>query len=151
MELSSALSTPDPTDFLCRMPVHQDGTCNGLQHYAALGRDIQGGLAVNVIPDEIPQDIYMAVLREVERRVREDFKKLLIGSDVGTCFFFQMIEISSSQLDHPHYDKVQVILEKSMLVRKVRSCCCHTTQMSCSSGGKNNSNDDLLRCNGNGC
>jgi DNA-directed RNA polymerase len=27
-----------------------DGSCNGLQHYAALGRDEAGGQAVNVIP-----------------------------------------------------------------------------------------------------
>ena len=28
-----------PADYLCALPVHQDGSCNGLQHYAALGRD----------------------------------------------------------------------------------------------------------------
>jgi hypothetical protein len=24
---------------MCGLPVHMDGSCNGLQHYAALGRD----------------------------------------------------------------------------------------------------------------
>jgi DNA-directed RNA polymerase len=28
------------------LPVHQDGSCNGLQHYAALGRDAEGGKQV---------------------------------------------------------------------------------------------------------
>ena len=33
----------------------QDGSCNGLQHYAALGRDVLGGRSVNVLPSEKPQ------------------------------------------------------------------------------------------------
>lgn len=37
------------------MPVHQDGSCNGLQHYAALGRDLTGGYAVNLCPSDKPQ------------------------------------------------------------------------------------------------
>lgn len=37
------------------MPVHQDGSCNGLQHYAALGRDMTGGFAVNLCPSDKPQ------------------------------------------------------------------------------------------------
>jgi DNA-directed RNA polymerase len=28
--------------------IHQDGSCNGLQHYAALGRDIEGAYQVNL-------------------------------------------------------------------------------------------------------
>ena len=38
MELKKALELPDPASFISHLPVHQDGTCNGLQHYAALGR-----------------------------------------------------------------------------------------------------------------
>jgi DNA-directed RNA polymerase len=32
------------------MHIHQDGSCNGLQHYAALGRDIEGANQVNLAP-----------------------------------------------------------------------------------------------------
>ncbi len=35
--------------------MHQDGSCNGLQHYAALGRDESGGRAVNLLPVDKPQ------------------------------------------------------------------------------------------------
>ena len=36
----------------------QDGSCNGLQHYAALGRDEKGGQAVNLMPGPKPADVY---------------------------------------------------------------------------------------------
>ena len=51
--------------YVCNLPVHQDGSCNGLQHYAALGRDALGGAAVNLTPSEQPQDVYTGVLRAV--------------------------------------------------------------------------------------
>ena len=40
------------------LPIHQDGSCNGLQHYASLGRDKLGATYVNVVPGSAPQDIY---------------------------------------------------------------------------------------------
>ncbi|KAH1053177.1 hypothetical protein GLYMA_08G263000v4 [Glycine max] len=40
--LSEALRSPTPETTISHMPVHQDGSCNGLQHYAALGRDKNG-------------------------------------------------------------------------------------------------------------
>jgi hypothetical protein len=41
-ELAAAVSSPDPREFVSHIAVHQDGSCNGLQHYAALGRDRRG-------------------------------------------------------------------------------------------------------------
>ena len=40
----------------------KDGSCNGLQHYTALGRDLKGAVGVNLVPSEVPQDIYTTVL-----------------------------------------------------------------------------------------
>ena len=34
-----------------------DGSCNGLQHYAALALDEPGGAAVNLVPSDRPQVI----------------------------------------------------------------------------------------------
>jgi len=59
---------------LTYLPVTVDGSCNGLQHYAALLRDERGGRAVNLIPAETPQDIYAEVAKEVDKLVREDAK-----------------------------------------------------------------------------
>jgi len=39
-----------------------DGSCNGLQHYAALGRDYEGAVKVNVAPSPLPEDVYVAVV-----------------------------------------------------------------------------------------
>ena len=71
-ELHAALSSPSPADFLSSLPVHQDGSCNGLQHYAALGRDVEGGMAVNLTPSDRPQDVYTVVCNRVLERVKED-------------------------------------------------------------------------------
>lgn len=46
-------------------PLLQDGSCNGLQHYAALGRDIIGATSVNLKPCDEPQDVYSGVAQQV--------------------------------------------------------------------------------------
>ena len=46
-ELTKAIQSGDPEGYKSALPVHQDGTCNGLQHYAALGGDMQGARQVN--------------------------------------------------------------------------------------------------------
>ncbi|KAI8852994.1 hypothetical protein BC829DRAFT_414126 [Chytridium lagenaria] len=74
-ELTDAIRSPKPEEFLSRIPVHQDGTCNGLQHYAALGGDIPGALQVNLLPTAKPSDIYTAVADRVARRIEEDAEK----------------------------------------------------------------------------
>ena len=46
-------------------PTHQDGSCNGLQHYAALGRDASGARSVSLSPSDAPQDVYADVVKLV--------------------------------------------------------------------------------------
>uniref|UniRef100_A0AC35EWR4 DNA-directed RNA polymerase n=1 Tax=Panagrolaimus sp. PS1159 TaxID=55785 RepID=A0AC35EWR4_9BILA len=67
-ELRDALKLENPEDFISHLPIHQDGSCNGLQHYAALGRDLEGALEVNLCPTEKPADIYSTVAAQVEKR-----------------------------------------------------------------------------------
>ena len=50
-----------------RLPVAMDGSCNGLQHLSAMLRDAEAGKAVNLTPNELPEDVYMDVLGEVKR------------------------------------------------------------------------------------
>ncbi|XP_042273107.1 DNA-directed RNA polymerase, mitochondrial [Thunnus maccoyii] len=66
MEIADAVRSPDPTQFISHFPVHQDGSCNGLQHYAALGRDVIGATSVNLMPCDEPQDVYSGVAQQVE-------------------------------------------------------------------------------------
>ncbi|EJF55919.1 DNA/RNA polymerase [Dichomitus squalens LYAD-421 SS1] len=75
MELTSALRSPDPEAYECGLPVHQDGTCNGLQHYAALGGDAQGAAQVNLAAADRPSDVYTYVANMVEKQIEEDIKK----------------------------------------------------------------------------
>lgn len=49
----------------CRVPVMLDGTCSGIQHYAALLRDEVSGAAVNLVPGDKPGDLYADVAAKV--------------------------------------------------------------------------------------
>ena len=62
MEIANASRSEDPAKFLSGYPVHQDGSCNGLQHYAALGRDTAGAKSVNLYPFNKPSDVYQEVV-----------------------------------------------------------------------------------------
>lgn len=42
IEIANAMRSPNPAEYMSGFPIHQDGSCNGLQHYAALGRDVDG-------------------------------------------------------------------------------------------------------------
>ena len=70
--LNEALSLDDPTTYTCHLPVAQDGTCNGLQHYAALGGDVAGARQVNLAPSDKPQDVYTGVAELVKASVELD-------------------------------------------------------------------------------
>ena len=74
-ELTAALEFPDPTKFRSSLAVHQDGTCNGLQHYAALGGDTAGAKQVNLEPGNRPSDIYTAVAEMVKTEIKQDASK----------------------------------------------------------------------------
>jgi DNA-directed RNA polymerase len=76
-EIVKAIDSGNPETYECSLPVHMDGSCNGLQHYAALGRDRVGGKAVNLCKYDKPQDVYSGVMEEVIRRVAEDAERVL--------------------------------------------------------------------------
>lgn len=62
IEVAAAIRHPGGSaSYVCHLPIHQDGSCNGLQHYAALGRDQIGAESVNLAPAEKPQDVYSNV------------------------------------------------------------------------------------------
>lgn len=77
LEIIDAIDCGNPESFLCSLPVHMDGSCNGLQHYAALGRDSVGGKAVNLCAYDEPQDVYVGVMHEVVRRVAAEAERQL--------------------------------------------------------------------------
>lgn len=89
MELKNALESDSPSTYVSHIPVHQDGSCNGLQHYAALAKSVPEGFAVNLLSKgdflsnysvekqmdidnrvEAPQDVYASVLKLLKKRLR---------------------------------------------------------------------------------
>lgn len=80
IEVSKAIKYEDPSTYICHLPIHQDGSCNGLQHYAALGRDQAGAESVNLAPADRPQDVYSNVAELVEKeRVKDAAEGNLIA------------------------------------------------------------------------
>lgn len=64
--LLQAYRSPCPEDYMTGIPVHMDGSCNGLQHYAALGRDVAGAAEVNLINADQPSDPYRSVAERLQ-------------------------------------------------------------------------------------
>ncbi|ODV80798.1 mitochondrial DNA-directed RNA polymerase [Suhomyces tanzawaensis NRRL Y-17324] len=121
-ELNEAYKMSDPTKFVSHIPVHQDGTCNGLQHYAALGGDIEGARQVNLLPADKPQDVYSFVASLVQKRIdseaeegnkyalflqdkitRKVVKQTVMTNVYGVTFVGAAAQIKK-QLDH-HFTK----------------------------------------------
>jgi DNA-directed RNA polymerase len=71
-ELSEAVKSPDPEKYMSRLHIHVDGSCNGMQHYAAFGRDSNGGRQVNLADSPRPGDVYTAILRLVLRDIENE-------------------------------------------------------------------------------
>lgn len=75
MSLRDALESNDVENFICHTPVQQDGSCNGLQHYAALGRDVAGAASVNLVAGEKPCDVYSGIADRVRKIMEIDALK----------------------------------------------------------------------------
>ncbi|MBZ5864322.1 DNA-dependent RNA polymerase, partial [Escherichia coli] len=58
--------------YMSSLPVQMDGTCNGLQNFSAMLLDEVGGAAVNLIPADVPQDIYQKVCDIVCEQLARD-------------------------------------------------------------------------------
>lgn len=71
-EIAAAISSGDPANYVSHFPVHQDGSCNGLQHYAAMGRDTLGAQSVNLVDSDVPSDVYSCVAESVEKQRARD-------------------------------------------------------------------------------
>ena len=71
-ELVEAHQYPEgPEAYPSHLPVSLDGSCNGLQHLSAMGRDPVGAQAVNLLPGE-RQDVYQIVADKVNQAVPSD-------------------------------------------------------------------------------
>ncbi|PON58052.1 DNA-directed RNA polymerase, phage-type [Parasponia andersonii] len=72
INLADALRSSSPETFISHIHVHQDGSCNGLQHYAALGRDKLGAASVNLVAGDKPADVYSGIAARVLEIMRRE-------------------------------------------------------------------------------
>lgn len=69
--LAACKAIVDP-EAAAHLPVQQDATCSGLQHYAALCLDGDGAARVNMVPGDRVEDVYSSVLDAVKPKVAMD-------------------------------------------------------------------------------
>jgi DNA-directed RNA polymerase len=112
-------------DYRSALPVGQDGTCNGLQHFAALLRDRPGGEAVNLTRQPLPNDVYDRIHRVVRTSLvkenasgvaeakwwldsghltRSLFKRPTMTFAYGSKTFGMTRQLIESLADNPHPD-----------------------------------------------
>lgn len=63
------------TDGLTQLPVQMDGSCNGIQHWAAIMKDKAIGKMVNLFDTGEPQDVYAFVADRCTNMMVEDAKE----------------------------------------------------------------------------
>nr|CAC95163.1 RNA polymerase [Physcomitrium patens] len=75
LDIRNAIKSGNPETYVSHLPVHQDGSCNGLQHYAALGRDRIGAESVNLVAGDKPADVYSGIAARVREIMERDAQK----------------------------------------------------------------------------
>ena len=68
----------DPENYITCLPPSLDGSCSGCQHYSALSLNNSDGALVNLVPSELPADVYQTVAD----RVLEKMKTIALASHV---------------------------------------------------------------------
>jgi len=99
-ELAGMWKSPNPELYATAQPVHVDGSANGLQHWAAIARDTQGAVALNMTKTDEVQDVYAHVLRGVKERA---------AADAGEGISIAMVALGSGRgLDRDHLKRSTV-------------------------------------------
>ena len=67
----------DERDFLTNLPIFIDGSNNGVQHLTAMSLDETVAPLVNLVPQDLPGDVYMHVADEAWKIVEADYNPTL--------------------------------------------------------------------------
>ena len=119
IEIARIHRAPNPEEFKSRLPVHQDGSCNGLQHYAALGGDREGAIQVNLAKGlDRPQDVYMAAANIVKELVMKDIEE---GEKAGFEFDRSKLEEAAKcmTLSNLNAPEVRFLLAKLLTPERI--------------------------------
>ncbi|EAN34213.1 DNA-dependent RNA polymerase family protein [Theileria parva strain Muguga] len=117
VELVRAIESNNPEDYMTHLPIQQDGTCNGLQHYAALGLDEKGAKYVNLVDCEHPQDLYTHILQLIIQKVYNDLN-YTSGSGVSNN---SLVTTGNGKLSNVESNKKysEICVNNNILCRKV--------------------------------
>lgn len=143
-------------DAAARIPIQQDGTCNGMQHYAAMGRDEIGGRAVNLHAadaDDVPNSVYRDVGDVVGPLVQKDaeagdtlaeliLERIVLDHDLAKQVVmpavYGMTAVGARQAMYDHLDeaditgemryKVSMYLGRRILKDALREVCASTVE-----------------------
>ena len=116
----------DGLDYKSSLPISVDQTCSGLQHYAALLRDPVSGMSTNLIPSDVPKDIYSDVAEAVTSKMHtmgEEYaplwlsfgvdrsvgKRIVMTTPYGSKKYSHrtfIVDVINSKRSHPFKDKV---------------------------------------------
>jgi DNA-directed RNA polymerase, mitochondrial len=75
-------------DFITHLPITLDGSCNGIQHLAAMMKDEDAARLVNITasePGDEPQDVYL----EIANRVKQELQRRQSQGDVKAGWWLQ--------------------------------------------------------------
>ena len=124
------INTTGPSNFNSSLPVHQDGSCNGLQHYAALGKDHLGGLAVNIVPSSRVEDVYTVVLNIVKKKIQNDAKGEVGDDEISKRCLTKFSSNTKSVLAQVamHYN----VLQRKTVKQTVMTICYGVTHIGAS-------------------
>ena len=89
-------------EFVSTLPCAVDGSCNGLQHFSMLFRDEVGGKATNLIPQDLPSDIYRDVAAYTSQYVAAHAQGNMIGmacaDDEQRAKFIEIAKVLDGQI-----------------------------------------------------
>ncbi|RCI02134.1 DNA-directed RNA polymerase [Rhizopus stolonifer] len=139
-EVAAAFRSGKPEEFKSQLPVHQDGTCNGLQHYAALGGDLAGARAVNLAAGDRPADVYTGVADMVNSVIdkaaaegdplaqllqgnisRKVVKQTVMTNVYGVTFIGARAQIENRLKENPNIPRDKVYILAGYLAKAVFS------------------------------
>ena len=98
--------------------VSVDGSNNGLQHISTLFRDKNAARRVNVLPTQKVEDVYVDVLEEFKRLIKEDIKNFKESSykveTISNEKFYFTENVIKEEIFHKNIlDTIKSIIEKS--------------------------------------
>jgi DNA-directed RNA polymerase len=113
-------------EFYTHLPVHQDGSCSGIQHYSAMLRDSVGAAAVNLKPSDSPQDIYGRVAEVVIEK-----NNAAISAPDGTIFKSGSVELDAEQLREMGRSWLSIGITRSLTKKPVMTLPYGSTRITC--------------------